>query len=169
MVKYSYLLDSNSINILKPKGVCAVDRRQAASEIFNIFATLTQHKLPPDVQMQSKGEGMIMHLLAGMPDGAAPGELCRSMGVSSARVAAIFAALERKGLIGRQLHMQDRRRIRVALTPAGRQHVQQKEAQVMAQMEQFLSVLDDEEIQCFIRVLHKLVAQHQRQSEEKLC
>lgn len=65
--------------------------------------------------------------------------------------------------------MQDRRRIRVALTPAGRQHVQQKEAQVMAQMEQFLSVLDDEEIQCFIRVLHKLVAQHQRQSEEKLC
>ena len=124
MVKYSYLLDSNSINILKPKGVCAVDRRQAASEIFNIFATLTQHKLPPDVQMQSKGEGMIM---------------------------------------------QDRRRVRVALTPAGRQHVQQKEAQVMAQMEQFLSVLDDEEIQCFIRVLHKLVAQHQRQSEEKLC
>ena len=53
-----------------------------------------------------------------MPDGAAPGELCRSMGVSSARVAAIFAALERKGLIERQLHMQDRRRIRVALTPA---------------------------------------------------
>ena len=143
-----------------------MDRRQAAKEILSAVVVLGSQKPTSMVPM---GESLALHLLLLHPNGVAPGELCRAMGVSSARIAVIFASLERKGFVTRQAESEDRRRIRVALTPAGQQRAEEEDACIIAHVEQCLSVLDDEEIQCCIRVLHKLEALHHRQSKETIC
>ena len=146
-----------------------MDRRQAAKEILSAVVVLGSQKPTSMVPMRAQGESLALHLLLLHPNGVPPGELCRAMGVSSARIAVIFASLERKGFVTRQAESEDRRRIRVALTPAGQQRAEEEDACIIAHVEQCLSVLDDEEIQCCIRVLHKLEALHHRQSKETIC
>lgn len=48
------------------------------------------------------------------------------------------------------------------LTPAGQTHAETEDAYIIDRLEQSLAVLDDEEIQCCIRVLHKLENLHHR-------
>ena len=102
-----------------------MDRRQAAKEILSAVVVLGSQKPTSMVPMRAQGESLALHLLLLHPNGVAPGELCRAMGVSSARIAVIFASLERKGFVTRQAESEDRRRIRVALTPAGQQRAEE--------------------------------------------
>ena len=139
-----------------------MDRNQAATEIFNALIALCNREPAPRVQMRAQGESLGLHLLARHPDGMVAEEIRQIMDVSSARVAAILANLERKDLIIRLIEPEDRRRLRIMLTPAGQTHAETEDAYIIDRLEQSLAVLDDEEIQCCIRVLHKLENLHHR-------
>ncbi len=99
-----------------------MDRNQAATEIFNALIALCNREPAPRVQMRAQGESLVLHLLARHPDGMVAEEIRQIMDVSSARVAAILANLERKDLIIRLIEPEDRRRLRIMLTPAGQTH-----------------------------------------------
>ncbi len=139
-----------------------MDRKQAAVEILNAVTSLWNKKPISKVQMRAQGEPLVLHLLAHHPEGMVAGELRQIMGVSSARVAAILSNLERKDLVIRLIEAEDRRRLRIMLTPAGQKQAEEDDTFIIHHMEQCLSALDDEEIQCCIGVLHKLEALHHR-------
>lgn len=63
-------------------------------------------------------------LLAGAP--SCPSALSRSMGVSSARIAALLKHLEQKGLVLRRTDEHDERRVNVSLTDAGRKLINER-------------------------------------------
>jgi DNA-binding MarR family transcriptional regulator len=72
------------------------------------------------VMRDTKGVGALLSYLCFEHDGAAAGELARYLGVRSSRVANELKSLERKGLLERRCDGEDRRRILVFITPAGR-------------------------------------------------
>ncbi len=75
--------------------------------------TLGEHEPPLTV-----AQYLVLEALAHGVD--APGALARNAGVSSAAVSQLLRELERAALVERSLAPEDRRRHRLALTPAGR-------------------------------------------------
>lgn len=142
-----------------------MDRKQAAKEILSGLLNLIGRKPASQVQKSGRGEIMALHRIAQCDGGTTPGELARQMGVSSARAAALLGALEAKGWIERQADPADRRRVQVMLTQAGEQHAQADTARVLAHVERGIAVLEDEEIQCCLRVLEKLQRLHSQEEE----
>ena len=119
-----------------------MDRNQAATEIFNALIALCNREPAPRVQMRAQGESLVLHLLARHPDGMVAEEIRQIMDVSSARVAAILANLERNDLIIRLIEPEDRRRLRIMQTPAGQTHAETEDAYIIDRLEQSLAVLD---------------------------
>lgn len=146
-----------------------MDRKRAAIEILSSVAVLSSKKPAANLRMSTRGEAMVLHLASCKPGGITPGELQKAMEISLARVAAILSTLEAKGLLCRLSDNGDRRRIRIVLTPAGKERAAQNMEKIISNVEQSLTVLDDAEIQCCMRVLQKLEAFHSKQSEEKPC
>ena len=93
-----------------------MDRNQAATEIFNALIALCNREPAPRVQMRAQGESLVLHLLARHPGGMVAEEIRQIMDVSSARVAAILANLERKDLIIRLIELRSFTQL-VACTP----------------------------------------------------
>lgn len=140
-----------------------MDRKQAAQEILTGLLNLIGQKSASQVQRSGRGETMALHRIAQYPEITTPGELAKRMGVSSARVAALLSALEAKGWIKRQADPADRRRVQVMMTPAGKEHIQADTACALAHVERDMAVLEDEEIQCCLRVLEKLQRLHSQE------
>lgn len=62
----------------------------------------------------------VLAQLARRPDGMTPGELTRELLVTAGNVTGIVARLRRMGFVTRGRVPEDRRAVRIALTPAGR-------------------------------------------------
>jgi DNA-binding MarR family transcriptional regulator len=62
----------------------------------------------------------VLAQLARRPEGMTPGELTRELLVTAGNVTGIVARLRRMGLVTRGRVPEDRRAVRIALTPAGR-------------------------------------------------
>lgn len=144
-----------------------MDRKETAQEILRTVIGLYSKKPAMEVQNRSRGEAMVLQLVSLHPEGITPGQLREQMDVSSARIAAILGALEAKGMLERRVDKEDRRRIQVVLTPQGSRRAGEDHACVLEHTERCLEVLEDEEIACCLRVLHKLEALHSE--EEAVC
>ncbi|VEG26562.1 MarR family winged helix-turn-helix transcriptional regulator [Actinomyces howellii] len=70
-----------------------------------------------------QGERAVLHHLERCGQSSSPGELAEALHLSSARIANILKALERKGWVERVHDSRDRRRVRVRLTDHGVQCV----------------------------------------------
>jgi DNA-binding MarR family transcriptional regulator len=72
---------------------------------------------------------------------SAPGTIAGDEGVTSAAVAATLTSLETSGLVHRTRHPDDRRRVIVTITPAGRQALETRESASIDRIEAVLSGL----------------------------
>lgn len=68
----------------------------------------------------SEGKFVLLFLLHDKPDGLSPHELAERAGVTRATITGLLDGLERDGFIARRGGLDDRRKIAVALTEAGR-------------------------------------------------
>lgn len=104
-----------------------------------------------------RGRGNIMALLAQKP-GITQKELAEILGVQPASVSEILGKLERKGFVQREKAELDRRNVRVMLTEAGQQHLNQPEEDLSAPFQ----VLSDAEREQLARLLGKLLQDWQQ-------
>jgi DNA-binding MarR family transcriptional regulator len=76
---------------------------------------------------------------------SAPGALAGDEGVTAAAVAASLTQLERQGLVRRERDPDDRRRVAVTITAAGRRTLQARESSNIDRIESVLSTLSASE------------------------
>ena len=86
------------------------------------------------------------------------GDLTEKLGLTTGRIANILRVLEKNGMIARTPDAQDKRRVCVALTPAGEAYARQKNADAVAFNQQLLSRLDPSEVQSFLDTLRRIAA-----------
>lgn len=94
-------------------------------------------------------------LLAGAP--SCPSALSRSMGVSSARIAALLKHLEQKGLVLRRTDEHDERRVNVSLTDAGRKLINERRREAIELVAAALRSLGEEDALEYIRIQQKML------------
>ena len=94
-------------------------------------------------------------LLAGAP--SCPSALSRSMGVSSARIAALLKHLEQKGLVLRRTDEHDERRVNVSLTDAGRKLINERRREAIERVAAALRSLGEEDALEYIRIQQKML------------
>ena len=91
--------------------------REALSELYaSVWGN--RSKMQKEFARGAHGEPFILHELA-LRGTMTPSQLASSLKASSGRISTVLAALEKKGLITRDIDPDDRRIIRVNLTDAG--------------------------------------------------
>ena len=85
-----------------------------------------------------------------------PGELTEKLGLTTERIANILKVLEKGNLIVRSMDAEDRRRVRVALTPEGEAAARRQNAQAVAFHERIVSRLEPEEARNFVNAIRRM-------------
>lgn len=129
---------------------------------YEIMQTLRQRRHPiDDIRELEKGEsGILQALLINEKNGGeslSPGELSAIQELSTGRVAIALNSLENKNHIERQMDKEDRRRIIVTLTKAGRQCAEQLLEQTIANFEEVLRKIGEQDANDFFRIIKRLI------------
>ena len=95
---------------------------------------------------------------AGPPYRLTPGELQRAALITSGGMSQRLERLEAAGVISRQIHSEDRRKVQVELTPAGIQLVDEVVSDLMIREAKLLDGLDEAEQRELRRLLKKTLS-----------
>jgi DNA-binding MarR family transcriptional regulator len=119
----------------------------------------------------AEGEMFILKHLSFVEEKALPSDLSAAMNTSTSRIAAILNSLERKGLVSREIDETDRRRILVAITPAGKQFIQEKHQKIHDNMEYLLQRLGEHDANEVLRLLDRFIEIYEETnpSEKRSC
>ena len=99
----------------------------------------------------------LAHLLGLLAKGVdLPSQLAELLEVHPSQVSHLLAALEEEGLVERSPDPQDRRKVKLFLTPKGREAAARAEALWLAVFGRRLARLSPEEQAAFLRILRKL-------------
>jgi len=109
----------------------------------------------PSQSNVTRGEMGVLGYLS-FHDSAAPSDLAEKFNVTSSRIANTLKALERKGLILRDINPDDRRGIIVTITPAGRAFGVERYREAIVDSEHQLSVLSEVERERLASLIEKL-------------
>ena len=97
-----------------------------AEQMLSVRARLSHLPAGEAISDACGGEFFALSLLLLDDAPGCPSGLSRSMGVSSARIAALLKHLEQKGWISRSADEHDERRVNVSLTDAGRELINRR-------------------------------------------
>lgn len=100
---------------------------------------------------------------------ALPGELGRMLALSSSRVAGTLNSLEKKGYIVRNVSAEDRRKVPVSITAAGRKYLSGKREWVHSACLSILETLGGEDAETFVRIIKKLAELYSEPTETELA
>ncbi|AZS15560.1 MarR family transcriptional regulator [Paenibacillus lutimineralis] len=115
------------------------------------------HKLRPQKRITEsmQGELFVLQSVYQHEGEIVPSEISKIMGISSARIAATLNSLEKKGLITRQIDLNDRRRIIIGLTQAGKDMAEKHHEFLMEDTATLLSLLGEDDAVEFVRITSK--------------
>jgi DNA-binding MarR family transcriptional regulator len=103
-----------------------------------------------------QGEMKILNYLYSINKPVLPGELCRVLYMTSARMSAALKSLSKKGYIERGVSENDKRTIPVMLTKKGCEYFSGKKSQMMESYKKMFMKLGKEDLTEFIRIMEKL-------------
>lgn len=104
----------------------------------------------------SHGRLEVLRFLAEQTGAVGAGEISRALKLSTARVTAILNSLERQGYISRLWSREDRRRVEITITDKGRQFVKRQQEAYIADCEDMLKRLGQEDARTYIRIMKRL-------------
>lgn len=130
-----------------------MDRKTAIEEFMHVTGRML--RAPKDCQIPGPARGeaaslVLLHLHGGK---VLPGEMARSSGVSTARIAAILKQLESKGYITRDTSPADRRQVEVALTESGKTAAQQEMDFMFRKWNELLDFLGEKDTESFLHLM----------------
>lgn len=103
-----------------------------------------------------RGETFVVVYIARKGRCVLPSEISTEMSISSARIAAALNSLEKKGLITRQIDVDDRRRILVDLTPSGKELAERHRQTALNTTIRMLESLGEKDAKELVRIMEKL-------------
>lgn len=103
-----------------------------------------------------RGETFVVVYIARKGRCVLPSEISTEMNISSARIAAALNSLEKKGLITRQIDVDDRRRILVDLTPSGKELAERHRQTALNTTIRMLESLGEKDAKELVRIMEKL-------------
>lgn len=133
-----------------------MDYSHIAFELLAKMQILSKARKHLEVFESLQGEIFVLCHVAFNPSTTLPSHISQEMNISSARVAATLNNLENKGLITRTIDKNDRRKILVEITEAGKNFVENHHAQVIKQISDVLSLLGEKDAKEFIRLVGRL-------------
>lgn len=101
------------------------------------------------------GEMFALQMIA-THDNITPGYISKAAGTSPARIAAELNNLENKGFITREIDQNNRRRILVHLTTAGKKHANDYRCEGVDVAMELISQLGEADAREYIRIMNKL-------------
>jgi len=103
-----------------------------------------------------RGEGFALLYISRQEGSVLPGDISSAMNISTARIAAALNSMENKGLITRRIDKEDRRRILVELTEAGRRLAAERDQMALSHTKQMLELLGESDAKALVRILRRL-------------
>lgn len=123
-----------------------------------LILSLTYRKMPTeDHRRMSIGEQGILNYLHFVKDEAMPGEISREIGITTGRTAIALKKLEEKGMICRRPSQEDRRCVRVCITPEGAQSAEAMWCETLDRTTHMLEALGEQDAKEYVRILKRLV------------
>ncbi len=136
-----------------------MDYRKLAVEFFKDLHSLKKARPQKHISESLRGEAFAMQYIAHHDGPVLPGEISNEMDISSARIAAALNSLEKKGLVTRRIDPEDRRRILVELTELGQEQAHKHTEEILDNITQMLSVLNEEDAREYVRIT-SILAKH---------
>jgi len=130
--------------------------RELAEEFLRQLPLLRKAGPHRHISESMRGEAFMLQYLFFKGESVPPGEISKSMRISSARMAAALKSLEKKGLICRRIDEHDRRRILVDLTQEGHAYAKRESQFLVETTMRLLSLLGDEDAREYVRLTKKL-------------
>jgi DNA-binding MarR family transcriptional regulator len=123
--------------------------------IQNMRSVQTANK-QKSIQDTVRGEVFVLYCIKENQGKTVPSLISDTMGVSSARVAMALNSLEEKGMITREIDVEDRRKIIVKLTSKGADHVEEWHKRYMENVKEILMQLGEEDATELVRIIGRL-------------
>lgn len=134
-----------------------MDYFSLAEKMLSVRARLSHLPAGEAVSDACGGEFFALSLLLLHDQPSCPSKLRRSMGVSSARIAALLKHLEQKGWISRSADEHDERRVNVLLTDAGRELINSRRRDAIERVSAALRELGEEDAHEYVRLQQKMI------------
>lgn len=128
-----------------------------AEKMLSLRARLSHLPAGEAISDACGGEFFALSLLLLDDAPGCPSELSRSMGVSSARIAALLKHLEQKGWIRRCADELDERRVNVSLTDAGRELINRRRREAIERVAAALRSLGEKDAHEYVRLQQKML------------
>lgn len=135
-----------------------MDYTELVAEFINMLKEF--YILDPSVAFVEFTQGELKTLVYFITTGrenVLPTELSVELSLSTARVANTLNSLEKKGYITRSMSPQDRRKILVNITPSGREHVEQKRAEVHQKFTYLFLGMGNQDAKDFVRLISRAI------------
>ena len=107
---------------------------------------------------RTRGENGVLLYLYHVGRPLFPGDLTGKIGLTTGRIANILKVLERSGYVVRRPDAVDKRRVLVALTPAGEEAAARRNEEAISYHSKLLSRLEPNEARIFLDVLKRIVS-----------
>ena len=127
--------------------------RALADQLFSCITSPERPALWSELGAFVQGEIGLLFYLRARGGQATPGEISKSLKISTGRVAAALNSLERKGLVRREIDSGDRRKVIVSLTETGARNIEEKREKQLTELEKALSKFSEEDAREFIRLV----------------
>ena len=124
---------------------------------FQMIADFNRIDKGREMQENLKGERYLMLYLKNHGGTASPSEICSSLGVTNARIAAITKSLEQKVYIVRIPSKIDRRRIALSMTEAGAERVERRGRELHAWLKGVFEKLGEKDTDELLRIMKRFI------------
>ena len=133
-----------------------MDYPALATQLLDSMQALRKTRPQKHLNEAVHGEAFVLRFIMLQDGDVLPGEIGSEMGVSSARIATALNSLESKGLITRQIDLNDRRKILVRITPEGRAVAENQEQAVVEGTAKMLALLGEQDAKEHVRIMGRL-------------
>ena len=130
--------------------------KDLAAELLQNIQAFHKAQHQKNIKDRLQGEALVLNYIEHCQNVVVPREISSTMGVSSARVAAILNNLEGKGLITREINRDDRRNIIVKLTDAGRNIAIESKQEFIQIITDMLTLLGEQDAKEYVRIMGRL-------------
>ncbi|WP_427813337.1 MarR family winged helix-turn-helix transcriptional regulator [Enterococcus sp. 22-H-5-01] len=118
------------------------------------------------IEKSSKGASIVIKVLDRLGEPTNPKYLADTSNLSTARIAAVLNNLEKRGLVIRTMDPDDRRRINVSLTEAGKKVAKSEKQEMRAKIIQVFELMGEEDTKKYLELTAKFVGYSQKLSAE---
>jgi DNA-binding MarR family transcriptional regulator len=129
---------------------------ELALELIENMKELFRAKMHQRVNDAMGGEVFGLQYIAMNGGSVLPGDISTEMNVSSARVAAALNNLESKGLVTRRTDENDRRKVIVEITEAGRNQAEKHWNNIIGGATKLLELLGENDAREYVRITGRL-------------